>query len=311
MMKWIWKKKARIGKEPDGTCAGKEGRDVPKGLLHAADIVHVPILLRDILLTNGNSRPSDAHLGDAIDIVLIKVNLQGTEVVGRPLSQTPLLHQMLGGLQLHELAGDVSVKNRELAAGLGALELARRAPRERGNALRVRESVVQLLGGGAELVGRRHGRGVDGGFARRRAGCLARAAGGLLLRLRMDLCGGKPAGWIDAGGVLQVLAVLGNQGWAEFGQCLAQLGYDFGAHQVLDWLLGSGVGVVLDLELIFKSKIIRREDFRGKHTTNSSSSVSWATSGMLIEPVTSSASVVLPIGIPYFSCLEEITQKQH
>lgn len=237
----------------------REGRkeDVPKGLLHAADIVHVPILLCDILLANGNARPSDAHLGDAIDIVLIKVNLQVTEVVGRPLSQTPLLHQMLGGLQLNELAGDVSVKNRELAAGFSALELARWAPRERGNALRVRESVVQLLGGGAELVGRRHGRGVDGGFARCRGGCLARAASGLLGRLRVDLCGGEPAGWVDAGSVLQVLAVLSDQGWAEFDQRLAQLGHDCGAHQVLDRLLGGGVGVVLDLELIFKSKIIR------------------------------------------------------
>jgi hypothetical protein len=50
--------------------------------------------------------------------------------------------------------------------------------------------------------------------------------------------------------VLEVLAVLGDQGGCEAGQGLADFGNELCAHQVLYGLLGVGVGVVFNLELV-------------------------------------------------------------
>ena len=131
-----------------------------------------------------------------------------------PLSKTPLLDNLLGLVEGNELSSHVSVKDSELAADLGALELARRTARERSDALRVGESVVELAGCSAELVRSRHGGCVDGDLAG-----LGSSGGlrgwGIGLGLRVDAGLGEAAGWVDAWGVLEVLAVLGDQGGGE------------------------------------------------------------------------------------------------
>lgn len=129
---------------------GKES--LPESLLHAANVVHIPVLLGDILLSNGDTRPLDAQLSDAINVVLVEVDLESTEVASGPLSQTPGLHDLLGGIKLHELSSHVAVKDGKLAADVGALELAGRAAGESGEALGVGESDKELLGGSAELI---------------------------------------------------------------------------------------------------------------------------------------------------------------
>jgi hypothetical protein len=65
----------------------------------------------------------------------------------------------------------------------------------------------------------------------------------------VQLGGGKAAGWVRAGSVLNVLAVLGNQGRSELEELLAQLGNELGANQVLHRLLLLAVGVDIDVEL--------------------------------------------------------------
>ena len=229
---------------------GKKGRnDIPESLLNAANIVHVPVLLGDILLTNRNARPRNTHLSNTIDIILIEVDLLRTEVTLRPLGKTPLLDNLLGLVEGDELSSHVSVEDSELAADLSALELARRAARERGDALRVREGVVELAGCGAELVRSRHGGCVDGDLTSLRGSSGGLRGWGVGLGLRVDGGLGEADRWVDAWGVLEVLAVLGDQGRGEAGEGLAEFGDELCAHQILYGLLGVGVGVVFNLEL--------------------------------------------------------------
>lgn len=68
-------------------------------------------MLGDIFLANGDTGPSHAHESNPIDIVLVKVNLKGTEMTIGPLGQPPLLHNLLGRLQLGELANDVAIED--------------------------------------------------------------------------------------------------------------------------------------------------------------------------------------------------------
>lgn len=274
---------------------GKE--NIPKGLLDAANVVHLPVLLGDVLLSDRDAGPSDTHLGNTIDIILIEVDFLGTEVTFGPLSQTPGLHDLLGLVESDELTSDVAVEDGELAADLGALELTRRAAGECGDALGVRESVVEFAGCGAELIGGSHGSGVNGDLAGRRSGGLGGFGG---LGLRVDGGLGEAARGVDAGGVLEILAVLGDQSVGEAGQRLAEVGDKLGAHQVLYGLLGVGIGVVLNLELwrVYRLVLCYLSPWQGEkrgRTTNSSSSVSWATSGILMVPLTSSSSLVLPM----------------
>lgn len=137
-------------KQRRGNCIS-DALDLPESLLDAANVVHLPVLLGDVLLADGDTRPLDAHLSHAVDVVLIEVDLQGAEVLSGPLGQTPLLDDLSGG-ELGVLAGNVAVEDGELAADLGALELAGRSTGESGDALGVGESGVELLGSGAELV---------------------------------------------------------------------------------------------------------------------------------------------------------------
>lgn len=60
---------------------------------------------------------------------------------------------------------------------------------------------------------------------------------------------GETGGRVDAGRVLEILCVLGNQSVGELGQGLAELRQDFRPDEVLYGLLGRGICVVLNLEL--------------------------------------------------------------
>jgi len=115
---------------------------IPESLLDAANVVRLPVLLGDVLLADRNAGPGNAQLGDAVHVVLIEVHLEGAEVAGGPLGQTPFLDDLLRGVELDILAGDVAVEYGELAADFGALELAGRTAGEGGNALGVGEGVV-------------------------------------------------------------------------------------------------------------------------------------------------------------------------
>jgi hypothetical protein len=230
----------------------KSRKDIPESLLNAADIVHFPVLFGDIFLADRDARPGDTHLGNAIDIILVEVDLQRAEVALRPLRKTPCLDDLLRLVESNELSSDVAVKDSELATDLGTLELARSAACERSNALRVRESVIELAGCSAELVRGSHGGCVHDGVAGLRGGGLR--GGGLGgLGLRVDAGFGEAARWVDARSVLEVLGVLGDQGAGECGQSLAELGDELCAHQILYGLLGVGIGVVLNLELDYGS----------------------------------------------------------
>lgn len=68
-------------------------------------------MLGDIFLANGDTGPSHAHESNPVDIVLVKVNLKGTEMTIGPLGQPPLLHNLFVRLQLDELANHVSIKD--------------------------------------------------------------------------------------------------------------------------------------------------------------------------------------------------------
>ena len=107
--------------------------------------------------------------------------------------------------------------------------------------------------------------------------------------------------------MLNVLSVLIDQSRTKLDKCSAQLGHYLRANQILDGLFLRGLGIYARIKLLEKllASVTRIGYFttgggncsskqRDSHTTNSSSSVSWATSGILIEPVTSSFSLVVP-----------------
>lgn len=178
-----------------------------------------------------------------------------------PLGEAPLLNDLLGSVQLDELAGDVAIKDGELAAGLGALELAGGAAGEGGDALGVSEGVVQLLGSGAELVRCGHGGSVNGDLA---GGGGSGSGGGsslLLAGLGVDSGGSEAGGGVHAGSVLEILGVLGDKGAGKGGQGLAKLGENLGANEVLYGLLGRGIGVDLNLELETVSMLVGEYSF--------------------------------------------------
>lgn len=70
--------------------------------------------------------------------------------------------------------------------------------------------------------------------------------------MRVDSGLGKAARGIDARGVLEVLAMLSDQGVGQAGQLLAEFSDKLGAHQILYGLLGVGIGVILDLKLVYR-----------------------------------------------------------
>lgn len=222
--------------------------NIPESLLDTANIVHFPVLLGDILLANGNSSPRHTHLGNAVDIVLVKVDLEGAEVALGPLGQTPLLHDLSRFLQLSIFSGDVAIEDGELSANLGTLELTRRSAGESGNALRVCKGIIQFLSGGTELIRGNHGSSVDSNLAAGRSG--DRFGGRcVLLSLRVIGWGGKTLGRVLTGGMLNILAMLSDQGRRKFDQLLSELGQKLRPHEVLHRLLGRGFRVDVNLKL--------------------------------------------------------------
>lgn len=177
-----------------------------------------------------------------------------------PLGEAPLLNDLLGSVELNVLAGNVAIEDGELAARMGALELAGCATSERGDALGVGEGVVKLLGGGAELIRCGHGGGVNSDLAGSRGGS-GDGSSLLLGGLRMNDGRSEASGGVHAGSVLEVLGVLGDKGAGKGGQGLAELREDLGANEVLYGLLGGGIGVDLNLELEMVSVLVGREPF--------------------------------------------------
>lgn len=64
---------------------------LPKGLLDALDIVLEPVSLCDFLLANGHTGPCHAHDGNVVDIVLVKLDVEGRVMTGWPLVKAPFL----------------------------------------------------------------------------------------------------------------------------------------------------------------------------------------------------------------------------
>lgn len=217
----------------------------PKGPLDAPDIVLKPVVLGNFLLADGDAGPLDAHNSDLVDVVLVELDLQGRVVTLGPLLKTPLLDN-LGRLgQLDVLARHVAAEQLELAARLGTLEHLGRGTGESGNATGVGEGLVELLGGGAELLVVGDGGGVydtAGAGLGRGDGC---ARGGCL---RNELGGGEAARGVGAGSVLDILAVLGNEGRRELQELLTELGNELVAHKVLDGPLFVGIRVDINIE---------------------------------------------------------------
>lgn len=180
-----------------------------------------------------------------------------------PLGEAPLLHDLLGSVELDVLAGNVAIKDGELSARLGALELAGCATGERGDALGVGEGIVELLGGGAELVRCGHGSGVNGDLAGRRGGGSGDGSSLLLVGLRVNGSRSEASGGVHAGSMLKVLGVLGDESTGKGDQGLAELRENLGANEVLYGLLGGGIGIDLNLELEMVSVLVEDGSFPG------------------------------------------------
>lgn len=121
---------------------GRGGGNIPKSLLDAAHVIHLPVLFSDILLADRDTGPSHTHLSNTVYVVLVKIDLESTEVTLGPLGQTPFLDHLLVRLQLRELADDVAVEDGEFSTNMAAFELTRGSAGEGCKALRVCESVV-------------------------------------------------------------------------------------------------------------------------------------------------------------------------
>lgn len=94
-----------------------------------------------------------------------------------------------------------------------------------------------------------------------------------------------------------------DQGWAQLGQFFSELKSNLGTDKIFYGLFRRGFRVDLDFKLWSLAKLsvpnptplTQRQTRDRRHTTYSSSSVSCATSGILIEPETCSPSLVLPV----------------
>ena len=220
--------------------------NLPKSPLDAADVVLKPVVLGNLLLADGDAGPLDAHNSDLVNVVLVELDLQGRVVVGGPLLKTPLLDNLDGLLKLDELADHVSAEQLELAARLGTLPNLGGSAGESGNAAGVGEGLVELLGGGAELLVIGDGSGVyDLAGAGLAGGNGGRAGVG---SLGNELGGGEAARGVGAGRMLDILAVLGDEGRGELQELLAELGNKLVAHKVLDGPLLVGIRVDINIE---------------------------------------------------------------
>lgn len=153
-----------------------------------------------------------------------------------PLVQSPALHDLLRFVELEVFARDVASEQLELASLLGTLErLGSRTGKGR-DPLWVSEGLVQLFGGSAELFGVIHRGRVDQGTA------LARLGGGMFYgeagsgRI-VEFGGAGAANGVRISSVLDVFAVLRDQGWSKGCEEFSELRDDLGANKVLYGLL--------------------------------------------------------------------------
>lgn len=80
-------------------------------MFDTADVVPFPVTLNDLFLSHGNPGPSDPHVGDLVDVVLVEFDFLGAEVTFGPLRETPFLDDSCGFVESHELAGDVAIED--------------------------------------------------------------------------------------------------------------------------------------------------------------------------------------------------------
>jgi hypothetical protein len=227
---------------------GTGKNDIPESLLDAADVVDVPVLFGHIFLADRNTGPGDTHLGDAINVVLIKVDLESAEVTFRPLRQAPFLDDLLGLVELDKFSVYIAIEDRELSTDLGAVKLTRCATGESGDPLRISEGGIHLLSGGPELIRDSDCGGVDSDLI---------GGGGRRLRSRASTLGSlgiggwcsETAGRVNARSMLDVLSVLGDQSGSKLAKLLSDLGNKLRTNEVLHRLLGGGIRVILDLKL--------------------------------------------------------------
>ena len=125
----------------------------PKSSLDTPDVVFPPISPRHLLLPHWHSIPLDFHNRHPIHRVLLEVDLQNTVMSLWPLLQPPILHNLLGFLQLQEFARNIAAKELELTPHLGAGKALGRRAGECCKAVGGREGLVELAGRGTELFG--------------------------------------------------------------------------------------------------------------------------------------------------------------
>ena len=105
--------------------------------------------------------------------------------------------------------------------------------------------------------------------------------------------------------MLDIFSMLSDQSRTQFNELLSQLWNELCADEVFDGCLRIGVGVDVYIELEGVSWLRqRRPGGTRRHTTYSFSSVSCAISGIVIVPLTSSSSLVLPY---WSACVEQKT----
>ena len=150
-----------------------------KSRLDTSDVVLVPVGLGGFLLTNWYTLPLYTHDRHSINIVLIKPYRQGRVVSRRPLCKSPFLDDVCGFLELGELSTDVSAEELECAARLCACPVPWWGPRERSDALRVCEGLIEVGRICAELCAVGDGSYIDNcaRAALLRAGCFRLGAG--------------------------------------------------------------------------------------------------------------------------------------
>lgn len=135
-----------------GIKKGSGGANIPESLLNATNIVHLPVVLGSVFFADRDTGPGHAHECHAVHVVLVEFDFERAEVTLGPLGETPFLDDEGRRVELDVFAVDVAIEDGELAADVGAVELARRAAGEDCDALRVGEGVVELFGRGAELI---------------------------------------------------------------------------------------------------------------------------------------------------------------
>lgn len=268
--------------------------DLPKGLLDATDVVLAPVALGHILLTNRDAGPCDAHVGNAVRVILLELKGLLGEMASWPLVQAPCLDNLCW-CELDELSRDVAIEQLELATLLGTFEFLGRGTSKGSEALRIGKGLVQLVGRGLELLRLNKGGGVHDTTLVVLGGSGRAGVGSLGTSLDMLLGSGEATGRVGARLMLDILTVLSDESRRELLELLNQLWLELGPDEVPYGLLLSRLrvdGKVLDLETDKPPATFTTTTTRHALTTMRSSS--WVTSGTVNEPETSSTPGALP-----------------